>query len=438
MSFLLLRLDFNKTTLRSQQLDSVFTECAKRMSKSEYITTQNATDNIEKSGSGIGLNKYMGINNIDYLVDDEFLSSVIDGINNAEKYICILTYMFNGSVRKQILDALEQAGKRGVQVYTILDLPIYRSIVAKKIKFLEDPEITSVFEQDNMHLAFFNQANLIRRIIQVNSMMHSKMMIVDSKEMWIGSHNMEEVILVNKYIHEHKEGGVNNFTAVVKGEVISQGVLYFSSLWRYAKGEYLELLSHANIPSSYHENHIAKARLVHKHTEKYSSAMNETIISALTAAEHECIVMVPYFMPSDSIMSAFLIALNKGINVKILIPETSDTKPDFHSARVFFKLLSDCGAEIRLGGQTLGAAYIHTKIIKIDHNWSFFGSMNLDIRSVIINEELDFDIISEDVAKRVDSYFNEMWERATPAPTRALTTWEKMYSNFFGLFYSIT
>lgn len=92
----------------------------------------------------------------------------------------------------------------------------------------------------------------------------------------------------------------------------------------------------------------------------------------------------PYFVPSIRIFRSLRRAARRRIDVRLLLPRSSDVKTADIAAGSYFILAINAGIKIYLydNGRVL-----HTKSGVIDDNWATVGSANLDNLSLLLNFE---------------------------------------------------
>ena len=93
----------------------------------------------------------------------------------------------------------------------------------------------------------------------------------------------------------------------------------------------------------------------------------------------------PYFVPTESIEQALVTAALRGVDVRLLVPSTTDSAVVGWASRSWFPKLLRAGARI----STYSPGFIHSKIMVVDRWLGVVGSANLDARSLHLNFELN-------------------------------------------------
>ena len=134
------------------------------------------------------------------------------------------------------------------------------------------------------------------------------------------------------------------------------------------------------------------------------------LLALIRSAKQDLLVVSPYFVPGDEIMSAFRTARQQGVRIRILTNSlASNDAPLAHAgyARhrkellemgvILYEMRSEAAnvrSALRAGGTGSGGstgasrAMLHTKLLVIDGHLVAVGSMNLDMRSQLQNTEI--------------------------------------------------
>ena len=92
----------------------------------------------------------------------------------------------------------------------------------------------------------------------------------------------------------------------------------------------------------------------------------------------------PYFVPDVQILGALKLAVLRGVDVRILIPEKSDHRTVHLASFSYYDRTLPLG--IKLYRYTAG--FLHQKVFLVDRNCAAVGTANLDNRSFRLNFEL--------------------------------------------------
>ena len=161
-----------------------------------------------------------------------------------------------------------------------------------------------------------------------------------------------------------------------------------------------------------------------------------TLLSAIRNAEKTIDVTAAYFVPTHQEMEDLIDAARRGVDVRLLLPDKSDSPQAINVGHSRYSDLLEAGVKIY---ETHGIV-LHSKSVVIDGVWSILGSSNFDQRSVLFNDEVDAVVVGSATAQALEAMFNEdlaetqqidlaSWrERPLPEKMRELMSrlWESM------------
>jgi phosphatidylserine/phosphatidylglycerophosphate/cardiolipin synthase-like enzyme len=106
------------------------------------------------------------------------------------------------------------------------------------------------------------------------------------------------------------------------------------------------------------------------------------LIDACFRAEHRMLAITPYFVPGDGLRDALRLAARRGVQVTIAMPAQSNHRlADFVRARAM-RDLARAGVSFRML-----PFMAHAKAVVVDDELAMCGSINLDLRSLLLNHE---------------------------------------------------
>jgi cardiolipin synthase len=124
-------------------------------------------------------------------------------------------------------------------------------------------------------------------------------------------------------------------------------------------------------------------------------------VAAITFAENSIHLTNAYFIPDDQIVTAFTDAARRGVDVKIILPGTSDSSLALSAARYNYSELLQAGVKIYEHRKAL----LHAKTAVIDGVWSTVGSTNLDYWSLLSDDEVNAVVLSREFAVEMERMF---------------------------------
>jgi cardiolipin synthase len=124
---------------------------------------------------------------------------------------------------------------------------------------------------------------------------------------------------------------------------------------------------------------------------------------AIKSARREILIQNPYLLPEDEAIEALEEAVDRGVDVKIMVPsdDATDSALVQHASHHHFGTLLERGVKIYEYDKTL----LHQKVIVVDGVWSCVGSTNFDERSFQLNDEVSIGVIDPAIAGQLRSAF---------------------------------
>ncbi|HSR12152.1 MAG TPA: phospholipase D-like domain-containing protein, partial [Thermodesulfobacteriota bacterium] len=135
-------------------------------------------------------------------------------------------------------------------------------------------------------------------------------------------------------------------------------------------------------------------------------------------AERTVYLTNPYFVPDDRILDALKGAARRGVDVRILLPGSSDIGVIFYAGRSFYTELLKAGVRLYERKGVL----LHAKTAVIDGVWSTVGSTNLEMWSFTRNFEANTIILNPGFAFEMEQLF--FYDLADSKEVR-LEEWER-------------
>jgi cardiolipin synthase len=127
----------------------------------------------------------------------------------------------------------------------------------------------------------------------------------------------------------------------------------------------------------------------------------QSYFTAITQAKKHLYIITPYFTPNETILNAIKVASLSGVDVRIMLPEKSDTTIVHLSSRSYFTELMEAQVKIYL----FQKGFNHSKVITIDGNFCIIGSANMDNRSFEHNFEISTLAYNPEVTKTIEEQF---------------------------------
>lgn len=324
--------------------------------------------------------------------------SMIQDIENAKDHINIEIFSFeDDEVGRRFADLLINKQRNGVQVNIIYDS--YGSINTPKAFFKQMEEI-------GINVLEYNPINPLigGKEWNVNRRDHRKLLIVDGNIAFVGGINISNVYSSGSFGRKSKSNKNDqpwrDTHLRVIGPVVKEFQKLFISTWMEQNGNQL-------ISKDYYPHLVEKGneivRAISNTPEKTYSSIHSILISAINNSERKVYLTNAYFVPDSHLLDALKAAAQRGVDVKLLLPEKTDSVMVFYASHSYYDELLNSGVKI----YTRQDALLHAKTALIDDVWSTIGSTNLDWRSLYNNHELNAIILGKDFGVELNSLFDK-------------------------------
>ncbi|MFW8636373.1 cardiolipin synthase [Cribrihabitans pelagius] len=339
-------------------------------------------------------------NGFELLIDgEETFKAIFEAIESAQEYILLQYYILRADglgmdLQKRLIDA---AG-RGVAVWVITDSIGCYGLPGSYLKAMEDAGVD---------IAEPVAPNRPWHRLRINFRNHRKTVIVDGKAGFTGGLNVGR-----EYLGEDPAFGDWRDTHLrLTGPAVQQLQLSFAEDWHWRTQEpILDLLTWDAELSEEDRPALVVSTGPGDNTENGSMLF----FSAITAAREKVWIASPYFVPDQDVTAALKHAALRGLDVRILIPETADHYLPWLAAFAFFDELRAAGVRIL----RYNAGFLHQKVFVIDETITAVGTANLDNRSFRLNFEtmvLYFDKASAaSVSRMLERDFEQAQELSIP------------------------
>ncbi len=371
----------------------------------------------------------------------------------AERSIDVQYYMFHqDTVGQMLISSFVKAADRGVRVRMLID-DMYGDEA--------DDIWTALDSHPQMEVRLFNpfvrgnskNLQFITRFSDVNHRMHSKSFTVDNQAAIVGGRNIGD-----EYFDADQDLAFADIDVLATGPVVD-GVSeafdqYWNSTYAYpasllaghappdalpavkrqlagfqsteAAQRYLAAVNDSNLASRLRAGTAsfdwADAHVIHDSWEKKDRGeqwQEELLISQLwpfmKVTEEELLIISPYFIPGKKGAAALCELSNNGVRIRILTNSlaSNDVSAVHAGYSRYRKQLLEAGVELyELDEEinkevlkrftwlpVLSKSSLHAKTMVLDKKAMFVGSMNLDPRSLQINNEIGILFYNQRVAE---------------------------------------
>lgn len=307
-------------------------------------------------------------------------------IDSAKRSVHFESYLWKpGELSDTLTNHLVDAARRGVAVRVMLD-GTGGKITKEQTKRLKDA---------GAHVHSFRKLSLTN-LGRMNSRDHRKIAVIDGRIGYVGGHCIVDTWLGDADDRKH----FRDISVRVRGPIVNDLQGTFSENWIEATN------------TLFFGDDVFPAREAAGECDAHVARINPSgVISSVKLLHHvviECarekvLIQNPYFLPDPEAIDSLRRAVERGVDVQIMIPsvEATDNALVQHASHHRFGALLKHGVRIHEYGRTL----LHQKVMTIDGVWCAVGSTNFDDRSFEINDEVTLGIWSREHARKLEEVF---------------------------------
>jgi cardiolipin synthase len=315
-----------------------------------------------------------------YSFGRDLYDDMLAAIERAERQILFETYIWKGDqVGQRFKRALTDAADRGVEVYVIYDG--FANLVVSPAFLRFSPRMRVLrYPVYSAGWRFFDLGRWGRD--------HRKILVVDDAVAFVGGYNIGSA-----YATEWRDTHVR-----VTGPGVWDLKRAFADFWnlnrRPGNGKRPLLLETA-------ADWEPRIRVHRNLPRQWMFPIRTMYIEAVSRAQHRIYLTHAYFLPDGDFVDALMTAARRGVDVRLLLPATSNHVVADWLSRGYYDQLLVSGVRIFL----FQGAMVHAKTSTIDGSWSTVGTANVDRLSMSGNYEINVEFIDPAMAAAMEQVF---------------------------------
>jgi len=300
----------------------------------------------------------------------ETFREIFAAIKSAKHHIHLEYYIIDDDkIGNQVKDLLIAKSKEGVEVRMIIDDVGCWDLKEKFLNELRD---------NGIEIYPFMEVRFPRLTSRVNFRNHRKILVVDGKIGFTGGIN-----IADRYIHgKPKIGHWRDTHLQITGDAVATMQVIFAADWYFVINE--NLTGEGYFPPLTEENGTP-VQISASGPDSDWENIEQAYFSAILNARKYVYLTSPYLMPPQTLVSALKTAALSGVDVRIIIPEKSDSITPKWCSFSYVEQFLEAGIKIYFYQK----GFIHSKTLMIDDVFSTIGTTNLDFRSLQTNFEIN-------------------------------------------------
>ena len=354
-------------------------------------------------------------NSVDVLINgDEIFPAMLEAIRNAEHRIDFLTFVYwTGEVAENFAQALAQKADEGLDVRVILD--------SYGAAFMP-AELADLMIDSGVKLRWFRPISQWK-VWKSDNRSHRKVLICDAKTGFTGGVG----------IAKEWEGDARNPSEFrdthfrIQGEAVKGLQAAFMENWIETEGFLpMEPTWEDGVENPTSGNAMPVQTVRTSASVRWSDIvmLYQTLIKM---ARESILIGTAYFNPNDIMSSLLIEAVERGVDVQILMPgKYSDERLAKLAGEETFEKLLNGGVKLWYYQKTM----YHTKKIIVDGIVSCIGSANFNHRSMLKDDEINLVCLDKNLADELTNNFKDDLKYAVPLKEeqwskRSILQWSK-------------
>ncbi|MUL42944.1 phosphatidylserine/phosphatidylglycerophosphate/cardiolipin synthase family protein [Streptomonospora sp. PA3] len=313
-----------------------------------------------------------------YTYGEDLYRDMLEAIRGARHRIMFESFIVKGDATgRRFKRALIEAADRGVEVYFLYDS--FANLVVPR-KFFRFPPGIHVLAYPLL------RPGILLLDIRKSGRAHRKILTVDGEVGFVGGYNVGSV-----YATQWRDTHLR-----LAGPAVWELENAFRDFWNMLCGEDQPRIADTGTPE------WSPAIRAHRNVpELLIYPIRGMYLEAIDRAREHIYITQAYFIPDKEILHALIDAARRGVDVRILMPETSNHVVADWISRGFYGELLRGGVKLCLYQN----AMVHAKTATIDGRWSTIGTANVDRLSLTGNYEINIEVFDPDLAAHLERVF---------------------------------
>ena len=328
---------------------------------------------------------------------DDFYESALEDIESANVSIKLEMYKFNlNGIGQKFAHKLIEKAKSGLDIAILVDGvgsknfggSLHTKMLASGIKIKIYHPIPWQFHQFKHAVSTLPTIKkMFYLFAKINTRNHRKVIIIDDKILYLGSINIS-----NDHISQTTKPAWSD--CAIR--------LFDSSAAEIATTAFNRAFSPdlKNIYQGFQQTIAVKNNIILNNNLVKRQQNFRRLLKKIKKSQTRIWLVSAYFAPNNTLLKALISAASRGVDVRLILPKSSDIAFMNLAAKYFYGVLLQSNIKIYEHSPTM----IHSKYMLID-NWAMVGSSNLNHRSIMHDLEIDFQCTDPDFISKLEQMF---------------------------------
>lgn len=332
---------------------------------------------------------FTGNNKVEIFIDgNEKFERLIRDIEEAKEHIHLEYFIIKDSeIGRKIKDLLIKKAREGLSIKILYDdVGCWRFWFHRK--FFNE------MKKEGIEIVPFLPAKFPLMGGKINYRNHRKIVIIDGYIGYTGGINIGD-----EYMGKNKKFGYWRDTHIrIEGSSVYMLQMVFLIDWYYTTKK--SVFEEKYFPKLKYKGN-SMIQVVATGPDSDWEAIHYAYFSAICNAKERVYIETPYFIPDESLLRALKSAALRGVDVRIIFPGIADHKIVHQASYSYFDDILRSGGKVYLYKN----GFIHAKVVIIDDKIASTGSANMDLRSFMLNFEINAFMYDEKIVKKITEDF---------------------------------
>lgn len=298
-----------------------------------------------------------------YTLGDPFFKDLFEDIKNAKQEVNVLFFIVKtDEISQEFYNILKDKAREGVKVRLLVDRIGSHRVNAKIRKDLKNAGVEFAFASTPKFPFFFYK--LQRRN-------HRKITVIDGDIAYVGGFNVGK-----EYIgRDARLGNWRDYHLCLNGGIVHDLLVTFWDDWQLATGQ----MSSPKLPTDTEGDKEVEIAATD------GGQLEDVFLTFIHQAKEEIFIGTPYFIPSERLFQALLKAIQRGVEIKVIVPMKADHPLVKEAGLPYMNRLRKAGGEVYF----FDMGFYHAKVLIVDKKLCDIGTANFDRRSLFLNKEVN-------------------------------------------------
>ena len=322
-----------------------------------------------------------------YTAGKDKFDALLEEINRAKHHIHLQYYIFaDDEIGRKVRDALIRKAGEGLRVRVIYD-----DVGSWNVKdaFFNEMRRAGVEVYPFLKVAFPVLTS------KVNYRNHRKIVVIDG---WVGF--MGGMNIADRYVRGSSFGQWRDTHFKITGQGVYGLQSAFLVDWYVISRQLVKGKEYYPPVKIYGDNIM---QIVTGGPTGPWRTLVQAILFCVTNARRYLYIQTPYFLPTEDLNQALQTVALGGVDVRLMIPERSDTRTADMASHSFLDDMVKAGVKVYFYKR----GFLHSKLLLMDDALSCIGSANFDFRSFEHNFEVNAFVYHSAFARQMKEMFTD-------------------------------